>query len=107
MGGTSWPSINLPDNLLTLCGSGTTQCHGWVESHPEWAELHGWSVRRWQRGNVDLVPVWTWRRWVLLSMDGELHPQPNHPGVTGCDCGCRPTETPAGVWSTPVLTEET
>lgn len=25
--------VNLPGNLLLLCGSGTTGCHGWIEGH--------------------------------------------------------------------------
>lgn len=30
-GGTSLAWVNLPANLVVLCGSGTTGCHGWVE----------------------------------------------------------------------------
>lgn len=33
MGGTRRADTNSPANLLLLCGSGTTGCHGWVESH--------------------------------------------------------------------------
>jgi len=33
MGGSKDPAINSPANLLYLCGSGTTGCHGWVESN--------------------------------------------------------------------------
>ena len=33
MGGTKRSDSNEPANLLLLCGSGTTGCHGWVESH--------------------------------------------------------------------------
>ena len=33
MGGTKRVDVNLPPNLLVLCGSGTTGCHGWIESH--------------------------------------------------------------------------
>lgn len=33
MGGTKRGDTNQPANLLLLCGSGTTGCHGWVESH--------------------------------------------------------------------------
>lgn len=33
MGGSRDPRINSPANLLLLCGSGTTGCHGWVESN--------------------------------------------------------------------------
>lgn len=103
MGGTRWPGINLPSNLLTLCGSGTTMCHGWVEAHPAWAEAHGWSVRQHQRDLVGLRPVWTWRGWVRLRDDGHLIRLPMHGGVSGCDCGCQQTETPAGLWTSPAL----
>ena len=33
MGGTNDPSINSPANLIVLCGSGTTGCHG--HHHPD------------------------------------------------------------------------
>lgn len=33
MGGTKRIDANQPQNLLVLCGSGTTGCHGWIESH--------------------------------------------------------------------------
>lgn len=32
-GGTRIAWVNLPANCIVLCGSGTTGCHGWVESH--------------------------------------------------------------------------
>lgn len=101
MGGTRWPGIHLPANLLTLCGSGTTGCHGWVESHPEWATTHGWSVSSHDRDDVHLLPVWTWRGWGLLATDGLWLPVDEHPGVPGCTCSCQPIETTPGVWDTP------
>lgn len=101
MGGTRHPLINGPANLLTLCGSGTTGCHGWVESHPVWAEAHGWSVRRHDLEDAHLLPVWTWRGWGLLATTSEWLPVDDHPGVPGCGCSCRPLETTTGVWDTP------
>ena len=91
MGGSRWAGINLPGNPVTLCGSGTTLCHGWEERHPTYAEDHGWSVRR---SSVDRrppaeVPVWTWQGWVLLDDEGGLERLEDHPGVTGCGCGCQ------------------
>ncbi len=41
MGGTKDPARNAASNLLLLCGSGTTRCHGWVESHRDHALLLG------------------------------------------------------------------
>ena len=45
MGGTKIPAINSAENLLALCGSGTTGCHGWVESNREDAYSRGLLVR--------------------------------------------------------------
>jgi len=106
MGGTRWPGINLPSNLLTLCGSGTTGCHGWVEHHPKAAQAHGWSVARYQP-DPQSVPVWTWRGWVCLLSDGRLiELGEGHHGIsgygTGCTCGCQPLTTTSGVWDTPM-----
>lgn len=42
-------------NCVALCGSGTTGCHGWVESHPDLAEIDGWHVRPWR--NPADVPI--------------------------------------------------
>lgn len=44
-GGTERPDTNLPQNGLALCGSGTTGCHGHVESHRDEARDNGWAVR--------------------------------------------------------------
>lgn len=33
-----------PSNLIWLCGSGTTGCHGWVHSHPTEAYEEGYMV---------------------------------------------------------------
>lgn len=33
MGGTKRPGINEAENLLALCGSGTTGCHGRIEAN--------------------------------------------------------------------------
>jgi hypothetical protein len=46
MGGTTRPDTNRPQNLIALCGSATTGCHGWVEDHPTAAEAAGWRVRQ-------------------------------------------------------------
>lgn len=44
MGGTSDPAANSATNLLLLCGTGTTGCHGMVESQRALAVAHGWLV---------------------------------------------------------------
>ena len=67
MGGDRW--ANRLSNLILLCGSGTTGCHGWVTEHPELAYEAGWSVPRWD-GTTE-VPVKDARRgWIHLDNDG-------------------------------------
>lgn len=45
MGGTKAEWINSHENLLALCGSGTTGCHGHVESRRQDAYGLGWLLR--------------------------------------------------------------
>lgn len=45
-GGSKAVWINLPSNLILLCGSGTTGCHGRVEKDRAQAENLGFIVRR-------------------------------------------------------------
>jgi hypothetical protein len=47
------------DNGVSLCGSGTTGCHGWVHAHPAAAYRLGLLVHSWD--DPAQVPV---RRWV-------------------------------------------
>lgn len=35
---------NTPENLITLCGSGTTECHGWVHRNIATSRDSGWLV---------------------------------------------------------------
>jgi hypothetical protein len=69
MGGTRWLGVNLPANLITLCGSGTTGCHGWVERHPTEAKLLGLALSRFISDPAS-HPVFTWRGWLRLHDDG-------------------------------------
>ena len=59
---------NTLSNLLWLCGSGTTGCHGWITNHPALSYQEGWSVR--STGCPAEVPVMRRGRLVLLSDDG-------------------------------------
>jgi hypothetical protein len=43
-GGSKVPWVDKPANLILLCGSGTTGCHGWCESHRVFARASGWLV---------------------------------------------------------------
>jgi hypothetical protein len=40
-GGTKRAWVNEPANLLLVCGSGTTGCHGWIESNRTTATPQG------------------------------------------------------------------
>ncbi|WP_319456881.1 MULTISPECIES: HNH endonuclease signature motif containing protein [unclassified Mycobacterium] len=65
-------------NLMLVCGSGTTGCHGRITTNPSWARAHGYSVGgtfepcdvaalRWSR--------WTGAaEWVLLDDRGGITP---------------------------------
>jgi len=44
-------------NLIILCGSGTTLCHGWVTTHPEESYEGGWSVRHEGAWDTADIPV--------------------------------------------------
>jgi hypothetical protein len=73
MGGTREPWVNQPANLISLCGSGTTQCHGWVEHHPAEARAAGLALDR-DGQRPENVPVRTWRGWMLLTNTGTTIP---------------------------------
>lgn len=62
-----------PDNCLALCGSGTTGCHGWVESHPNDAHATGFHVRPWEdfAAKPVLLHGKTWVK--LASYTSEYH----------------------------------
>ena len=70
MGGTKRPETDLPGNLVVLCGSGTTGCHGQVEADRLRATAAGFLVS--QHADPELIPVHTFRGKVLLSNDGML-----------------------------------
>jgi hypothetical protein len=38
---------SVPVNLLHVCGSGTTGCHGYIEHHRAESYENGWLVRSW------------------------------------------------------------
>lgn len=77
MGGSRVPWIDLPANLLTLCGSGTTGCHGWVESHRVTAREWGYLVRR--PAEPCNVAVLTYAGWRMFDNDAMTLtvPRPN------------------------------
>jgi 5-methylcytosine-specific restriction endonuclease McrA len=62
-------------NLILLCGSGTTGCHGWVHAHPKEARKHGWILRSWDTPRE--APVETMRGLMLLDDHGGMEEVPN------------------------------
>jgi len=73
MGGSRLTSANSISNLMLLCGSGTTGCHGEVESRRKNAVAEGFIVPR--PASPESTPVlYQGHTWVLLTVDGELEP---------------------------------
>jgi hypothetical protein len=69
-------------NLLLLCGSGTTDDHGWVTQHPEAAGLLGQTIKDTLLSPL-AVPVWLYTRTdlrdnlqVWLTDDGDYSMSP-------------------------------
>jgi 5-methylcytosine-specific restriction protein A len=55
MGGSRDPRLSLPSNLVVLCGSGVTGCHGGTESYREGARARG--LLLWRSEEPTEVPV--------------------------------------------------
>ncbi len=68
MGGTTRSETNSPANLLLLCGTGTTGCHGWVETNRYQALAVGYLVGQ-NHEPVDVVVELCAGR-VTLTHDG-------------------------------------
>lgn len=68
-----FPGLHQPSNLICLCGSGTTGCHGWVHNHIKRAREYGWILpMTCQR--PDLAPLWSARHgWILIDDHGNTH----------------------------------
>ena len=72
-------------NLLLVCGSGTTGCHGRITANPAWARAQSYTVG----GTFEPcdVPVVRWSRWtgspqvVLLDDRGGIAPTDRTPGM--------------------------
>jgi hypothetical protein len=66
-------------NLVLLCGSGTTGCHGQVHSHPVYARATGYIIPTWVK-DVSAIPILVAEpftplaQWVLLSENGQRSP---------------------------------
>lgn len=75
MGGTRRVDANSPANLLTVCGSGTTGCHGVMETDRHVALEHGWLIP--QTADPLREPVVLGSgRIVWLTADGQYAAEP-------------------------------
>ena len=84
-GGTSLEATHFLDNLLLLCGTGTTGCHGWVETQERAAGVamgfvlphsydDGRPVQAWRYP----VRIWGGRWRVLHPFYADYEPVPSH-----------------------------
>lgn len=73
MGGSRQSHLNKPSNLLFLCGSGTTGCHGWVESNRTKSVNDGYIVPRYAVPSTTPVKYRD-DYWVTLDEDGGMTP---------------------------------
>jgi hypothetical protein len=72
-GGTRWPQINSPANLLLVHGDGTTGCHGWIEDSPIEAKSAGYAISRLTDVDPATIPVaHAVHGWVYLLDDGTV-----------------------------------
>lgn len=69
MGGTNAALSNDAANIVLLCGTGTTMCHGEVESHRRLALDQGWLVSQYEP-NPASVPILMRGEWRRLDRDG-------------------------------------
>lgn len=76
MGGSRDPETAHPSNGLLLCGSGTTGCHGWVESHRGQARADGYLLESWQDPRTTPIRLPLSAEWVWLGSDHYLYAEP-------------------------------
>jgi len=59
MGGTSLPGAHRLSLLVLVCGSGTTGCHGHLESRRRDAQALGWLISKFEAADPQTIPL----RW--------------------------------------------
>jgi len=75
MGGTKAERLNLPSNLVAICGSGTTGCHGFIESNRVMADDEGWLVSRYEESAE--IPLFIYGvGWRYLTDEGTYSTSP-------------------------------
>jgi ribosomal protein L27 len=60
-------------NLMWICGSGTTGCHGWIGGNIAAAKRMGWTIQG-TEFQPDEVAVWRRDEKVFLLEDGTVMP---------------------------------
>jgi len=60
-----------PENIIAVCGSGTTGCHGWIEHHPDAAADTGFHVRPWENPAETRIR-YRLSHWAILLPDGTV-----------------------------------
>jgi len=63
-----------PSNIVILCGSGTTGCHGWKTEWPDAAHDAHWALKRGEEPGVTPIFHHPSQAWVRLDDDGMLIP---------------------------------
>jgi len=70
MGGSRNEQLHEPANLIVLCGSGTSGCHGWVESNRDRSRDHGYLIHK--VADADKIPFRDDKGiWYLLDNEGK------------------------------------
>lgn len=70
MGGSKNPDLHRPANLIVLCGSGVSGCHGWVESNRQTARREGLLIQKVE--SAEEIPFKdSESRWWLLDNSGQ------------------------------------
>jgi hypothetical protein len=50
--------LDTPENLMDVCGTGTTGCHGWIHANVTESTRLGWIVPSWENPELVLVERW-------------------------------------------------
>lgn len=74
MGGSRDPKTNSASNLIVLCGSATSGCHGKVEKNRADSKRDGLIVSSWS--DPASVPILLNGTWWTLTDDGDRLPSP-------------------------------
>ena len=94
MGGSKDPVTNSLENLIVLCGSAVTGCHGAVEVNRESGRRFGYAVPQWRDPAVVLVQHWQ-LGWAWPTPDGVWIP-----ALSGWDTDGQPH------WITPTYAKD-